>query len=91
MLCKQSRGRSYGQKPVETSQRPLGDALKEAIYNEKRLEFIGEGIRGIDIMRRGEHFIKVGENETINVGPSDEKYTWPIPQVELLLNKDINK
>jgi hypothetical protein len=42
-------------------------------------------------MRRGEHFIKVGENETINVGPSDEKYTWPIPQVELLLNKDINK
>ena len=67
------------------------EELKEAIYNEKRLEFIGEGIRGIDIMRRGEHFIKVGENETINVGPSDEKYTWPIPQVELLLNKDINK
>ena len=91
-LLKQVRGRS-----VDAATDPLnidnlsGDALKEAIYNEKRLEFIGEGIRGIDIMRRGEHFIKVGENETINVGPSDEKYTWPIPQVELLLNKDINK
>ena len=91
-LLKQVRGRS-----VDAATDPLkienltGDALKEAIYNEKRLEFIGEGIRGIDIMRRGERFIKVGANETINVGPSDEKYTWPIPQVELLLNKDINK
>lgn len=35
-----------------------GDGLKEAIYNEKRLEFIGEGIRGIDIIRRGENFVQ---------------------------------
>lgn len=91
-LLKQVRHRS-----IDAATDPLdidnlsGDALREAIYNEKRLEFIGEGIRGIDIMRRGEHFIKVGKNETINVGPSDEKYTWPIPQSELLLNQDINK
>lgn len=68
-----------------------GDALKEAIYNERRIEFIGEGIRGIDIMRRGATFTKVGANETIEVKPTDEKYTWPIPQVELLINQDINK
>ena len=48
-LLKQVRGRS-----VDAATDPLkidnltGDALKEAIYNEKRLEFIGEGIRGIE-------------------------------------------
>jgi hypothetical protein len=31
-----------------------GDDLKNAIYKERRLELIGEGIRGIDIVRRGE-------------------------------------
>lgn len=68
-----------------------GTALKEAIYNERRLEFIGEGLRGIDIMRRGETFLKVSDNATIEVKPSNANYTWPIPQVELLINSDINK
>lgn len=92
VLLKQVRSRS-----ISAASDPLnidnlsGADLKTAIYNEKRLEFIGEGIRGIDIMRRGENFIKVGNNETINVSPTNDKYTWPIPQVELLLNQDINK
>ena len=34
-----------------------GADLKEAVYNERRLEFICEGIRGIDIIRRGETFV----------------------------------
>lgn len=68
-----------------------GDALKDAIYNEKRLEFIGEGLRGIDIMRRGENFVKIGNNETITVTPSNNGYTWPIPQIETSINQDINK
>lgn len=61
------------------------DALKTAVYNEKRLEFIGEAIRGIDIIRRGESF----KNGT--VGPNDNGYIWPIPQTEQLLNPDIIK
>jgi len=64
-----------------------GSALKEAIYNERRLEFIGEGIRGIDILRRGENFIK--GNKTVT--PQSNGYIWPIPQTELLINADINK
>lgn len=62
-----------------------GDALKTAIYNERRLEFIGEAIRGIDVIRRGETF------KNANVKPEDTGYIWPIPQTEQLLNPDINK
>ncbi|WP_195663502.1 RagB/SusD family nutrient uptake outer membrane protein [Bacteroides congonensis] len=64
-----------------------GDGLKEAIYNEKRLEFIGEGIRGIDIIRRGENFVQ-GKRVT---SPQNSGYIWPIPQAEQLINKDLNK
>lgn len=91
-LLKQVRHRS-----VAAATDPLnidalsGNALKEAIYNEKRLEFIGEGIRSIDIMRRGETFVKASANETIEVAPSSDKYIWPIPQIEKLINADINK
>ena len=64
-----------------------GDALKQAIYNERRLEFIGEGMRGIDILRRGENFVKGNKITT----PQNSGYTWPIPQAETLINADINK
>lgn len=64
-----------------------GDALKEAIYDERRLEFIGEGMRGIDIIRRGESFIQ----GTKTTSPQNSGYIWPIPQAEQLINKDLNK
>ena len=64
-----------------------GDALKQAIYKERRLEFIGEGLRGIDILRRGENFVR-GKKVT---SPQSSGYIWPIPQAESLLNPDINK
>lgn len=61
------------------------DALKEAISNERRLELIGEGIRGIDILRKGESFKK----GSLTVKPTDSGYIWPIPQTEQTTNKDI--
>ena len=64
-----------------------GDDLKTAIYNERRLEFIGEGMRSIDILRRGEDFIK-GDKVTT---PQSSGYIWPIPQIETLINVDLNK
>lgn len=63
------------------------DALKEAIKNERRLEFIGEGIRGLDIIRRGESFVQGTRTTT----PSDNGYIWPIPQSEQLINTELNK
>lgn len=62
-----------------------GVALKDAISNERRLELIGEGVRGIDILRKGETFNK----GSIIIKPTDSGYTWPIPQTEQASNKAI--
>ena len=65
-----------------------GEALKEAIYNERRAEFIGEGIRSLDIHRRGEDFVKQGGTvKEIRVTPSTNGYIWPIPTIERSANK----
>ena len=61
-----------------------GAALLEAITNEKRLEFIGEGMRGIEIIRKGENFIKQGG--ALNIGTGSPFYTWPIPEAERVNN-----
>lgn len=67
-----------------------GDALKTAIYNEKRAEFVGEAIRPFDQRRRAETIVKqkgtVGE---LSVGPElkTNGYIWPIPQSERSQNK----
>ncbi|MDR2860167.1 MAG: RagB/SusD family nutrient uptake outer membrane protein [Mediterranea sp.] len=66
-----------------------GDALKTAIYNERRLEFMGEGMRGFDILRRGETIVKQrGEPDELIVTPSQgiNGYIWPIPQTERAQN-----
>jgi len=64
-----------------------GAALLEAISNEKRLEFIGEGMRGLDIMRKGETFYKTGSlTGAITVTPQSQFYFWPIPEDERVNN-----
>ena len=62
-----------------------GDNLKTAVYNEKRLEFLCEGIRGIDIARRGENFVKKNTYVDINVAAKDS--AWPLPDTEQTYNK----
>lgn len=61
--------------------------LTTAIQKERRLEFICEGMRGIDIMRRGENFVKNNSFINIRVTPTDSYYTWPIPDTEKAYNK----
>lgn len=65
-----------------------GDELKEAIYNERRAEFVGEAIRAFDIKRRGENFVKQkGTVSEFTITPTTEGYTWPIPETERTNNK----
>lgn len=65
-----------------------GNSLKEAIINERRAEFIGEGIRSLDIHRRGEDYIKQGGTvKEIRITPQTNGYIWPIPTIERSANK----
>lgn len=63
-----------------------GEELKLAVYNERRLEFIGEAMRGIDVLRRGANFERKPQ-----ITPQSTGYIWPIPQSEELMNPDLNK
>jgi hypothetical protein len=65
-----------------------GNDLKTAINKERRLEFIGEGIRGIDIVRRGETFPAkgAGAQRVKAVTPSSGNYMWPVPSSEKAVN-----
>ncbi|MDO4460946.1 MAG: RagB/SusD family nutrient uptake outer membrane protein [Bacteroidia bacterium] len=75
-----------------------GDKLKEAIYNERRLEFLGEGLRGYDISRRADNYVHPldkqsnGKWETIVVATPDNKttYCWALPEYEKQVNQSAN-
>lgn len=60
------------------------DALVQAILAERRLEFIGEGLRSIDLLRTGQP-IPAKENIGV-VSPTSTEYIWPISANELLFN-----
>jgi hypothetical protein len=59
--------------------------LIDMILTERRIEFLGEGLRALDIMRLGLTFPAKGVAPAI--APSDAQYIWPIPLSELLVNK----
>jgi hypothetical protein len=65
--------------------------ILEAVYNERRAEFICEGMRGIDIARRGEHFVKKNSFVDIDIAPGTSRYVWPIPDSEYAYNKALKK
>lgn len=60
------------------------DALVDQIMIERRIEFIGEGIRNMDIMRTLSTI--PGKGTISSVLPSAPAYIWPIPTSELLVN-----
>jgi hypothetical protein len=61
------------------------DALIKAILTERRIEFLGEGFRSNDILRRGEPINSFGAGALIQ--PSDDRYTFGIPIIETQTNK----
>jgi len=92
-LLKQVRSRSLPAADDPLSLDGLkGDALKTAIYDERRLEFLGEGQRAMDYLRRGETIVKQkGTSYELTISPSlgTNGYIWPIPAYERAQNKAI--
>jgi hypothetical protein len=59
-------------------------ALIEAILLERRIEFIGEGLRNSDIMRLNGTF--PAKASVPALAPASNVYVWPIPATELQTN-----
>lgn len=88
-------------KQVRSRAIPAGDVIDvdaltagnvaSAVVKERRLEFICEGIRGIDIIRRGENFVKNYKSVVLDIAPGDNFYIWPIPESEIKYNKTLGK
>jgi hypothetical protein len=60
-------------------------AAVDAVLTERRIEFLGEGIRNIDLMRLNAQIPGKGSVSAVN--PSDVLYVWPIPAAELATNR----
>ncbi len=60
------------------------DSFIARVMLERNMEFLGEGIRNMDTQRTVSSH---GAKENVGaVGPSDNRYVWPIPQTELNTN-----
>jgi starch-binding outer membrane protein, SusD/RagB family len=66
------------------------DDFYTAILEERNIEFMGEGIRNMDLMRLG--LTIPGKNggtmgNISSVSPTSPTYIWPISALELTFNK----
>lgn len=61
------------------------DAFVNQLLKERNMEFMGEGIRNMDIMRK---VATIGAKGPVAAMPStSSNYIWPIPETELNTNK----
>jgi hypothetical protein len=78
------RGRSDASTVFTAADFANSTALANAIVTERRIELLGEGIRGTDITRLGLPLpAKPGVGE---IKADAQQYIWPISSTELLLN-----
>ena len=97
-LLHQVRSRSIPTGDILDVRSLRGNDLRQAVYNERRAEFICEGIRGLDIARRAEDFVHPGTtvtngrwNTIVVATPSDKtSYCWALPSYETLVNPSAN-
>jgi starch-binding outer membrane protein, SusD/RagB family len=61
------------------------DALVAAILKERRIEFLGEGLRNFDIMRLNNPF--PAKANVAAIPSSSNTYIWPMPSGERQVNK----
>ena len=66
------------------------DQMREAILEERRLEFVAEGQRWFDLARTNQLEEKVPEAKQ-GVTPTAKHYRFPIPQREIDLNPNISQ
>ncbi len=59
-------------------------AMLDALLLERRIEFLGEGLRNTDIMRLNATI--PGKSTIGPIDPTNPLYVWPIPSTELLTN-----
>jgi hypothetical protein len=79
------RGRSDASTVFTAGDFTNANALADAIVNERRIEFLGEGLRGTDLTRLGLDLpAKPG---VAAIKATEQQYIWPISSTELLLNK----
>jgi hypothetical protein len=84
LLLNAVRGRSDATTVFTAGNFASATALADAILTERRIEFLGEGLRGSDLTRLALPLpAKPGVNAIPNTG---QQYIWPISADELLLN-----
>jgi starch-binding outer membrane protein, SusD/RagB family len=64
-----------------------GAALVDAILKERRIELIGEGFRAFDCTRL--LLPLPGKANVAAILPTQSSYIWPIPQVEMAVNRAV--
>lgn len=78
------RGRSDASTVFTTADFANADALADAIVHERRIEFLGEGLRGTDLTRLG--LPLPAKPGVAAIAATAQQYIWPISSSELLLN-----
>jgi hypothetical protein len=64
-----------------------GAALAARILAERNMEFLGEGLKNMDTMRK---LLPHAAKPTVDAVPiNDVRYAWPIPQTEMNTNLDV--
>lgn len=66
-----------------------GDALIDAILEEKHKEFVGEGVRYFDLKRIGkplQRYKNMGAGVSAVINPDDYRWLFPIPESEYKYN-----
>lgn len=84
------RTRSYSAGAYNLSDFADAAAFYNAVLLERNMEFLGEGIRNMDLMRLGLTIpAKDGGSfgAVAAVAPSKQSYYWPVPDSELSYNK----
>ncbi|MCR5076430.1 MAG: RagB/SusD family nutrient uptake outer membrane protein [Prevotella sp.] len=77
--------------PAYSLSATTGEAVQEAVYQQRRVEFWGEGLSWFDLIRLNKDFDRRGggfdANDCFDIKAGDKVLIWPIPENEVQYNK----